>query len=232
MYIQMKDVVKKYGEGENTIFALDHASLELEKGEMCVILGPSGSGKSTLLNMLGGLDSADDGTIIVDGCDLSSISKKELREYRRDKVGIVFQTYNLIGELTVRENIKVVRDISAAPLSIEELLKDLGLERHAAHFPEQLSGGQQQRCAIGRALVKNPGLILCDEPTGALDYKTSKEVLELMERVNREYGCTLVIVTHNAAIARMADRVLRLRDGRLAEDEVNNSPVPASELDW
>ena len=145
MYIQMKDVVKKYGEGENTIFALDHASLELEKGEMCVILGPSGSGKSTLLNMLGGLDSADDGTIIVDGCDLSSISKKELREYRRDKVGIVFQTYNLIGELTVRENIKVVRDISAAPLSIEELLKDLGLERHAAHFPEQPAAALRHR---------------------------------------------------------------------------------------
>lgn len=162
MYIQMKDVVKKYGEGENTIYALDHASLELEQGEICVVLGPSGSGKSTLLNMLGGLDSADEGTITVDGCTLSSISKKELREYRRDKVGIVFQTYNLIGELTVRENIKVVRDISKAPLSTEELLKDLGLERHAAHFPAQLSGGQQQRCAIARALIKNPAILLCD----------------------------------------------------------------------
>ncbi len=147
MYIQMKDVVKKYGEGGNTIYALDHASLELEKGEICVILGPSGSGKSTLLNMLGGLDSADEGEITVDSCALSSISRKELREYRRDKVGVVFQTYNLIGELTVRENIRVVRDISKFPLSTEELLRDLGLEKHAAHLPSQLSGGQQQSCA-------------------------------------------------------------------------------------
>ena len=217
MYIQMKDVVKKYGEGENTIFALDHASLELEKGEMCVILGPSGSGKSTLLNMLGGLDSADDGTIIVDGCDLSSISKKELREYRRDKVGIVFQTYNLIGELTVRENIKVVRDISAAPLSIEELLKDLGLERHAAHFPEQLSGGQQQRVAIARALAAKPAIILADEPTGNLDSHTSQEVVGLLKVTGRQFHQTIVMITHNDEIAQTADRAIRIEDGRIAE---------------
>ena len=230
MYIQMKDVVKKYGEGENTIFALDHASLELEKGEMCVILGPSGSGKSTLLNMLGGLDSADDGTIIVDGCDLSSISKRELREYRRDKVGIVFQTYNLIGELTVRENIKVVRDISAAPLSIEELLKDLGLERHAAHFPEQLSGGQQQRCAIARALIKNPAILLCDEPTGALDSKTSRDVLQLLQKINVKYRTTILLITHNENIAPMADRILRIHDGRIVENIINTRK-PVKELD-
>ena len=215
MYIQMKDVVKKYGEGENTIFALDHASLELEKGEMCVILGPSGSGKSTLLNMLGGLDSADDGTIIVDGCDLSSISKKELREYRRNKVGIVFQTYNLIGELTVRENIKVVRDISAAPLSIEELLKDLGLERHAAHFPEQLSGGQQQRCAIARALINSPAVLLADEPSGNLDTKNREEIHRLFFTLRDTLGQTVVIVTHDGQLAAMSDRKIEMVDGQI-----------------
>ena len=176
MYIQMKDVVKKYGEGENTIFALDHASLEL------------------------------------------------------DKVGIVFQTYNLIGELTVRENIKVVRDISAAPLSIEELLKDLGLERHAAHFPEQLSGGQQQRCAIARALIKNPAILLCDEPTGALDSKTSRDVLQLLQKINVKYRTTILLITHNENIAPMADRILRIHDGRIVENIINTRK-PVKELD-
>lgn len=221
MYLQMKDVVKKYGEGENTIYALDHSSLELEKGEICVVLGPSGSGKSTLLNMLGGLDSADEGTIIVDGSKISSASKKELLEYRRDKVGIVFQTYNLIGELTVRENINVVRDISKSPLSVEELLKDLGLEKHASHFPTQLSGGQQQRCAIARALVKNPAVLLCDEPTGALDSKSSRDVLELLQTINGKYHTTVLLITHNENIAPMADRILRIHDGRITENIVN-----------
>lgn len=221
MYLQMKDVVKKYGEGENTIYALDHASLELEKGEICVVLGPSGSGKSTLLNMLGGLDSADEGTIIVDGSKISSASKKELLEYRRDKVGIVFQTYNLIGELTVRENINVVRDISKSPLSVEELLKDLGLEKHASHFPTQLSGGQQQRCAIARALVKNPAILLCDEPTGALDSKSSRDVLELLQTINGKYHTTVLLITHNENIAPMADRILRIHDGWITENIVN-----------
>ena len=214
MYIQMKDVVKKYGEGENTIFALDHASLELEKGEMCVILGPSGSGKSTLLNMLGGLDSADDGTIIVDGCDLSSISKKELREYRRNKVGIVFQTYNLIGEITVRENIKVVRDISAAPLSIEELLKDLGLERHAAHFPEQLSGGQQQRVAIARALVTEPAIICLDEPLSNLDAKLRVQLRLELKKMQKDFGITSIYVTHDQEEAlTLSDRIAVFNKG-------------------
>ena len=230
MYLQMKDVVKKYGEGENTIYALDHASLELEKGEICAVLGPSGSGKSTLLNMLGGLDSADEGTMLVDGCTLSSISKKELREYRREKVGIVFQTYNLIGELTVRENIRVVRDISASPLSIEELLKDLGLESHASHFPAQLSGGQQQRCAIARALVKNPAILLCDEPTGALDSRSSRDVLELLQKINGKYHTTILLITHNENIAYMADRILRIHDGRIVEN-VMNARKPVKELD-
>ena len=221
MYLQMKDVVKKYGEGENTIYALDHASLELEQGEICVILGPSGSGKSTLLNMLGGLDSADEGSIIVDGSTISSASKKELLEYRREKVGIVFQTYNLIGELTVRENIKVVGDISKAPLSIDELLKDLGLEKHASHFPAQLSGGQQQRCAIARALIKNPAILLCDEPTGALDSRSSRDVLELIRKINSKYHTTILLITHNENIAPMADRILRIHDGRIIENIMN-----------
>ena len=230
MYLQMKDVVKKYGEGENMIYALDHASLELEQGEICVILGPSGSGKSTLLNMLGGLDSADEGSIIVDGRTISSASKKELLEYRRGKVGIVFQTYNLIGELTVRENIKVVGDISKDPLSIEELLKDLGLEKHAAHFPTQLSGGQQQRCAIARALVKNPSILLCDEPTGALDSRSSRDVLELIQKINCKYHTTILLITHNENIAPMADRILRIHDGRIVEN-IMNVRKPVKELD-
>lgn len=221
MYLQMKDVVKKYGEGENTIYALDHASLGLEQGEICVILGPSGSGKSTLLNMLGGLDSADEGSIVVDGSTISSASKKELLEYRREKVGIVFQTYNLIGELTVRENIKVVGDISKAPLSIDELLKDLGLEKHASHFPAQLSGGQQQRCAIARALIKNPAILLCDEPTGALDSRSSRDVLELIRKINSKYHTTILLITHNENIAPMADRILRIHDGRVVENIMN-----------
>ena len=221
MYLQMKDVVKKYGEGENTIYALDHASLELEQGEICVILGPSGSGKSTLLNMLGGLDSADEGSIVVDGSTISSASKKELLEYRREKVGIVFQTYNLIGELTVRENIKVVGDISKVPLSIDELLKDLGLEKHASHFPAQLSGGQQQRCAIARALIKNPAVLLCDEPTGALDSRSSRDVLELIRKINSKYHTTILLITHNENIAPMADRILRIHDGRIVENIMN-----------
>ena len=211
---------------------LDGITTTVNRGEICVMLGPSGSGKSTFLNLIGGLEGADGGTISVGNCELTALSSKDLGEYRRRELGFVFQFYNLVPDLTIKENIEVTAHLSKSPLPIEGLLRSLGLWEHRNKFPRQVSGGQQQRCAIGRALVKNPGLILCDEPTGALDYKTSKEVLELMEHVNQRYGCTLVIVTHNAAIARMADRVLRLRDGRLAENEINSSPVPASELDW
>ena len=196
------------------------------------MLGPSGSGKSTFLNLIGGLEDADGGSVSVGGCELTALGPRELGEYRRRELGFVFQFYNLVPDLTIRENIEVTAHLSSDPLPMEDLLRSLGLWEHRDKFPRQVSGGQQQRCAIGRALVKNPGLILCDEPTGALDYKTSKEVLELMERVNREYGCTVVMVTHNAAIAGMADRVLRLRDGRLAEDQVNEAPLCAAELDW
>ena len=231
-YLVVNGLKKHYGDGEARVQVLDGITASINKGEICVMLGPSGSGKSTFLNLIGGLEDADGGSISVDGCDLTALSSKGLGEYRRRELGFVFQFYNLVSDLTIRENIEVTAHLSSNPLPMEDLLRSLGLWEHRNKFPRQVSGGQQQRCAIGRALVKNPGLILCDEPTGALDYKTSKEVLELMERVNREYGCTLVIVTHNAAIARMADRVLRLRDGHLVEDEVNESPVPASELDW
>ena len=231
-YLVVESLAKHYGDGEARVQVLDSITTTVNRGEVCVMLGPSGSGKSTFLNLIGGLEGADGGTISVGNCELTALSSKDLGEYRRRELGFVFQFYNLVPDLTIKENIEVTAHLSAHPLPLEDLLRSLGLWEHRNKFPRQVSGGQQQRCAIGRALVKNPGLILCDEPTGALDYKTSKEVLELMERVNREYGCTVVIVTHNAAIARMADRVLRLRDGRLAEDEVNESPVSASKLDW
>ncbi len=231
-YLVVKDLMKHYGDGEARVQVLDGITTEVMRGEVCVMLGPSGSGKSTFLNLIGGLEGADGGTVSVGGCELTALSSRELGEYRRRELGFVFQFYNLVPDLTIRENIEVTAHLSDAPLPMEDLLRSLGLWEHRDKFPRQVSGGQQQRCAIGRALVKNPGLILCDEPTGALDYKTSKEVLELMERVNREYGCTIVMVTHNAAIAGMADRVLRLRDGRLVEDKVNDAPVSAAELDW
>ena len=231
-YLVVESLAKHYGDGEARAQVLDGITTTVNRGEICVMLGPSGSGKSTFLNLIGGLEGADGGSISVGGIELTALPSKDLGEYRRRELGFVFQFYNLVPDLTIKENIEVTAHLSANPLPLEDLLRSLGLWEHRNKFPRQVSGGQQQRCAIGRALVKNPGLILCDEPTGALDYKTSKEVLELMERVNREYGCTLVIVTHNAAIARMADRVLRLRDGRLAEDEVNDSPVSASKLDW
>ena len=231
-YLVVNGLKKHYGNGEARVQVLDGITTTVNRGEICVMLGPSGSGKSTFLNLIGGLEDADRGTVSVGDCELTALSSKNLGEYRRRELGFVFQFYNLVPDLTIKENIEVTAHLSISPLPMEELLRSLGLWEHRNKFPRQVSGGQQQRCAIGRALVKNPGLILCDEPTGALDYKTSKEVLELMERVNQKYGCTLVIVTHNAAIARMADRVLRLRDGHLVEDEVNESPVPASELDW
>lgn len=218
MFIEMENIVKKYGSGENTLYALNNASLSMEKGGFCVILGPSGSGKSTLLNILGGLDSADEGRLNVGGQELSSMSKKGLAKYRRDKVGIVFQTYNLIGELTVRENVRVVSDISENPLDTERLLDELGLQKHKAHFPSELSGGQQQRCAIARAIVKNPDILLCDEPTGALDSSSSRDVLQLLQKVNEKYGTTIVLITHNEAISEMADRVVRIHDGRITEN--------------
>ena len=232
MYIEVKDAVKKYGTGESELYALNHVSLTLEKGEICVILGPSGSGKSTLLNMLGGMDHLDAGSITIDGQEITKLSRKALGEYRRKKIGVVFQSYNLIPELTVRENIRVVEDISQNPLSLSELLEKLGLTDHATHFPSELSGGQQQRCAIERALIKNPVLLLCDEPTGALDYNTSKEILKLIEDVNQKYGNTIIMVTHNEAIKNMADHVVKLRDGMVRHNDINTNKISAQDLEW
>ena len=230
MAIEIRDAVKKYGRGESEICALDHVNLRIEKGEVCVILGPSGSGKSTLLNMIGGLDRLDAGTVTVEGVELAKQNRKELTEYRRKNVGVVFQSYNLIAELTVQENIRVVADIAEHPLALAELMEDLGLSRHAKHFPSELSGGQQQRCAIGIALIKNPAILLCDEPTGALDSASAREVLAILEQINRKYHTTVIIITHNEAVAGMADRVIRLHDGKV-KSNTENEKVRIEELD-
>lgn len=230
MAIEIRDAVKKYGRGESEICALDHVNLRIEKGEVCVILGPSGSGKRTLLNMIGGLDRLDAGTVTVEGVELAKQNRKELTEYRRKNVGVVFQSYNLIAELTVQENIRVVADIAEHPLALAELMEDLGLSRHAKHFPSELSGGQQQRCAIGRALIKNPAILLCDEPTGALDSASAREVLAILEQINRKYHTTVIIITHNEAVAGMADRVIRLHDGKV-KSNTENEKVRIEELD-
>lgn len=230
MLISLKNAVKKYGSGEAQVYALDHAHLTLDEGKICVILGPSGSGKSTLLNMLGGLDSLDEGELTVAGRKVSGLSREQLTDYRREDVGFVFQFYNLIPDLTVEENIEVVADISDKPLAMEEVLKALDIEKYRRRFPRELSGGQQQRVAIARAMIKNPRLLLCDELTGALDTKSSGQVLKFVEKMNRQFGTTVVIITHNEAISGMADRVIRLKDGRIFEDRENGQKIPAAEL--
>ena len=231
-FLSIDNLRKGYGEGDAHVEVLQGISTVINRSEICVLLGPSGSGKSTFLNLVGGLEPADSGTIWVGETELTKLSDRNLVEYRRRELGFVFQFYNLVGDLTVQENIEVCEYLSDSPLPIDELLKSLGLWEHRRKFPHQISGGQQQRCAIGRALVKNPSLLLCDEPTGALDYNTSKEILALMEQVNQEYGCTIVIVTHNDAIKHMAHRILRLRDGQFVEDSINPDIRPASSLEW
>lgn len=231
MFITMKNATKKYGEGESLVYALNQASLEIEKGEICVILGPSGSGKSTMLNMLGGLDHLDEGEIIVGDRNLSGYRNKKLTEYRKEDVGFVFQFYNLIPDLTVEENIQVVSDIAEYPLDITEVLEAMGMEKYRYRFPRELSGGQQQRVAIARAIIKNPKLLLCDELTGALDTKSSKTVLEFIEKINRLYQTTTVIITHNEAIAQMADRVIYIKDGKVQENRLNEQKKSAAELE-
>lgn len=230
MFITLKNATKKYGEGESLVYALDHANAEIEQGEICVILGPSGSGKSTLLNMLGGLDHLDEGELVVGGRDLTGYRAKQLTEYRKEDVGFVFQFYNLIPDLTVAENIEVVADISEHPLDTSEVLEAMGMTKYRNRFPKELSGGQQQRVAIARAIIKNPKLLLCDELTGALDTKSSKTVLEFIEKINRLYKTTTVIITHNETIAKMADRVIYIKDGRVQENKHNTEKVSASEL--
>lgn len=231
-FLQIDNLTKSYGQGDAQVTVLKGISASITKGEICVLFGPSGSGKSTFLNLVGGLEPVDSGTIIVGDTDITSLSDKSLVEYRRRELGFIFQFYNLVPDLTVRENIEVTRHLSKNPLSVDELLHSLGLWDHRKKFPNQISGGQQQRCAIGRALVKNPSLLLCDEPTGALDYKTSKEILELLESVNQTYGTTMVIVTHNDAIRHMSHHILRLRDGELVEDERNEHIMPAAQIEW
>ena len=230
MYIEIKDAVKKYGQGENEIFAMDGVDLSIAEHEICVILGPSGSGKSTLLNMLGGIDSLRSGSISVNGKEISGMSKKELTAYRRSDIGFIFQSYNLIQDLTVKENIQTVADISKEPLDIYELLDALSLKKYQNHFPAELSGGQQQRTAIARALVKNPAILLCDEPTGALDSKSSRDVLKMLEKVNNLYKTTVIIITHNEGIAEMADRVIRIHDGKIVKNIKNEAKKPVADL--
>lgn len=231
-FLKVESIEKSYGQNDARVKVLRNISLAVEKGEFCVLLGPSGSGKSTFLNIVGGLENCDAGQIVVNGKDITSMKDKKLDEYRREELGFIFQFYNLVPDLTIRENIEVAKHISKDPLDIDELLKDLGLWEHRLKFPNQVSGGQQQRCAIGRALVKNPNLLLCDEPTGALDYSTSKEILELLERVYKTYGTTILVVTHNEAIAEMANRVLRLHDGKLVDNTVVENPKTAAEVTW
>ena len=231
-FVEIKNVKKSYGEGEARQVVLDGVELSVEKGEFCVLLGPSGSGKSTLLNIIGGIDEADDGYVMINGEKTADMNEKRLTQYRRDHLGYVFQLYNLIPNLTVRENIEVGAYLSKKPLDVDELLKTLGLYEHRHKLPTQLSGGQQQRTAIGRAVIKNPDILLCDEPTGALDYNTSKEILALLECINREYGNTIIMVTHNDALKNMADRVVKLRDGRVSRNYLNETRLPVSEIEW
>ena len=232
MFLELNQIKKSFGSGENRVQVLKGIDLAVEKGEFCVLLGPSGSGKSTLLNILGGIDRADSGDILIDGERMADMNEKALTLYRRRHLGYIFQMYNLIPNLTVRENIEVGAYLYRRPLDVDELLHLLGLWDHRGKLPNQLSGGQQQRTSIGRAIVKNPDILLCDEPTGALDYKTSKEILKLIETVNQKYGNTVIMVTHNDAIRLMADRVVRLRDGAIRSNETNAVKVPAQDLEW
>ena len=232
MFLEIRGIKKSFGTGDSRVNVLKGLDLDIEKGEFCVLLGPSGSGKSTLLNIIGGIDGADEGSITIEGERLEDMTEKKLSLYRRKHLGYIFQMYNLIPNLTVQENIEVGAYLSDHPLDVDELLHTLGLYEHQKKLPNQLSGGQQQRTAIGRAIVKNPDILLCDEPTGALDYATSKEILKLIEQVNRKYGNTVVMVTHNNAIEKMADRVVKLHDGRIRENCRNETRMAAEDLEW
>ena len=232
MFLEIHELRKSFGAGENRTEVLKGLDFSVEKGEICVLLGPSGSGKSTLLNIIGGIDEADGGYISIDGEKMEEMKEKALTEYRRRHLGYVFQMYNLIPNLNVKENIEVGAYLSDRPLDIDELLHTLGLYEHRHKLPNQLSGGQQQRTSLGRAIVKNPDILLCDEPTGALDYHTSKEILKLIEDVNQKYGNTVIMVTHNDAIKNMADRVVKLRDGQIRKNYVNETKIAAGDLEW
>ena len=232
MFLEIHNLKKSFGDGESRTEVLRGIDFSVAKGEICVLLGPSGSGKSTLLNIIGGIDDADEGYISIEGEKTADMNEKTLTKYRRKHLGYVFQMYNLIPNLNVKENVEVGAYLSDKALDIDELLKTLGLYEHRHKLPNQLSGGQQQRTAIGRAIVKNPDILLCDEPTGALDYNTSKEILKLIQEVNRKYGNTVIMVTHNDAIKNMADRVIKLRDGQIRKNYVNETKISAEDLDW
>lgn len=230
-FVKVQDITKTYKMGEVEIHAVDHISFSIEQGELVVIVGPSGAGKTTVLNILGGMDTATSGKLYVDGKDITAYNSKQLTGYRRDDIGFVFQFYNLVPNLTVKENIQVCEYLTDQPLSLSDLLETLGLTEHQNKFPAQLSGGQQQRCAIARALIKNPKLLLCDEPTGALDSKTSRDILILLEEINRKYGTTMLIVTHNNSIKNMVHRVIMIKDGQISREYCNETWIPAAELE-
>ena len=231
-YIEFKDVSKVYRMGQTEIRALDHISFSVEKGELCVIVGPSGAGKTTLLNILGGMDAPTEGTILLDGREISALNTRQLTDYRRTDVGFVFQFYNLVQNLTALENVELAAEICRDSLDAVQMLKDVGLEGRMDNFPAQLSGGEQQRVSIARALAKNPKIILCDEPTGALDYHTGKAVLKLLQDTCRSTGKTVLIITHNSALTRIADRVIRVKNGTVIESGVNDAPLPVERIEW
>ncbi|PQF89602.1 ABC transporter ATP-binding protein [Enterococcus faecalis] len=231
-YIEVKNEYKRYQMGETTITANDGISFEVEKGEVAVILGPSGAGKSTVLNILGGMDSCDEGEIIIDGTDIAQFSEKQLTTYRRNDVGFVFQFYNLVPNLTAKENVELASQIVADALDSTTVLQSVGLGERLDNFPAQLSGGEQQRVTIARAIAKKPKLLLCDEPTGALDYETGKQILTILQNTARETGTTVLIITHNSAIVEMADRVIRINDAKVREMTVNDQPKLVAEIEW
>ena len=231
-FLQISGLKKSFGSGENRTEVLRGLDFTVTKGEICVLLGPSGSGKSTLLNIIGGIDNADSGYIAINGEKTVDMDEKTLTQYRRKHLGYVFQMYNLIPNLNVKENVEVGAYLSDSPLDVDDILKTLGLYEHRHKLPNQLSGGQQQRTSIGRAIVKNPDILLCDEPTGALDYNTSKEILKLIEDVNVKYGNTVIMVTHNEAIRHMADHVIKLRDGAVRHNDINEHKISAADLEW
>lgn len=231
-FIEIETLSKIYRSGSAVLYALDAVNLQIAEGEIVCILGPSGSGKSTLLNIIGGLDEADEGKVKIDSSEITKLKGGKLTEYRRESVGFVFQFYNLISNLTVYENVEVVADICKKPLDIDELLKNLGISELARRYPVELSGGQQQRVAIARAFVKNPKLLLCDEPTGALDFKSSLDILRLIKDINARYGTTILIITHNSAIASMCNRVIRVRSGLITHNDMNKEVIPVERIEW
>lgn len=231
-FVEFQNVAKIYHMGEVEIKALHNASFTVEKGELVVIVGPSGAGKTTLLNILGGMDTLSSGKVLLDGREISGMNKRQLTQYRRQDVGFVFQFYNLIGNLTALENVELANQICKNPLNAEDVLRDVGLHERMKNFPRQLSGGEQQRVAIARALAKNPKLLLCDEPTGALDYQTGKAILKLLQDTSRKTGMTVIIITHNSALTAMADRVIKVKSGTVSSNEINKQPQDISEIEW